>query len=305
MNFVNLENVVGDNVYVHESAVIHQSSVIKGSRVFIGKNVEIHKDCRLVCAEKLYVGDNTVIKEGFWAFCRELVILEHNYILEGVWVEGSINSLETVCLIGARNLICQNVRINCNNKVEIGSNVVIGQNVEIWTHASAMDPIKGGPWVNKPVNIGSNLWLMANSTVLPGVKVGDNSQVGNYSFVNNDVPEGSFCAGIPVRVIKKNIYPKELSKDEKKALLDGIIQDYKKLASMKRFKPSLVYDCHTDLILFCVKNKAVFNLNNRVITGTNDEYIEDFRDYLRHRGIKFFTDKKFKSIVPKDFERWV
>jgi hypothetical protein len=35
----------------------------------------------------------------------------------------------------------------------------------------------------------------------------------------------------------------------------------------------------------------------------NNEYVEDFRDYLRHRGVKIFTDKPFKAIVPVDFRR--
>ena len=38
---------------------------------------------------------------------------------------------------------------------------------------------------------------------MPGVKIGENSFIGAFSFVNNDIPDNVVAAGIPAKIIKK------------------------------------------------------------------------------------------------------
>ena len=45
-----------------------------------------------------------------------------------------------------------------------------------------------------------------------------------------------------------------------------------------------------------------YNINTKEMIGLSNEVSEDFRDYLRRRGIKIYTDKPFKSIKPKWME---
>ena len=45
--------------------------------------------------------------------------------------------------------------------------------------------------------------------------------------------------------------------------------------------------------------KTVFDCNKKEIKGELNRHSEDFRDFLRYRGIKIFTGKPFKSIPPK------
>jgi acetyltransferase-like isoleucine patch superfamily enzyme len=56
---------------------------------------------------------------------------------------------------------------------------------------------KGGAVVEDYVRIG------ANSTILPGVRIGRNSLIGAGSVVTKDVPPGSVVAGNPATVIKQ------------------------------------------------------------------------------------------------------
>lgn len=298
--------IEGEFVKIHKSAKIDANAKIKGKNITIEENVEIGKNFDCICAIKLHIGKNTIIKDNVKIFCRELTIGEHNYILENVWIEGSLNSINSVVEIGDRNLICQWTRINCNEKVKIGSNVGIGQNVDIWTHGSFMDVLEGYPYICAPVTIGDNVWLIARSTVLPGVKIGNHVIIGNNSLVNNDAPDGSFCAGIPARIIKQNEYPKKLSQHEIDNIILNIIEDYKKLLQFKDFNVKISYE--GNIIKFKVEGlegEAIFDIKNRTISGMNNEYVEDFRDYLRHRGVKFFSDKPFRAIVPLDFRRWL
>ncbi|NUU78867.1 sugar O-acetyltransferase [Paenibacillus xylanilyticus] len=55
----------------------------------------------------------------------------------------------------------------------------------------------------KPVIIGNDVWLSANVTVCGGVTIGDRCVIGAGSVVTQDIPEDSFAAGVPCRVIRK------------------------------------------------------------------------------------------------------
>lgn len=55
----------------------------------------------------------------------------------------------------------------------------------------------------KPVTIGNDVWLSANVTVCGGVTIGDGCVIGAGSVVTQDIPEGSFAAGVPCRVIRQ------------------------------------------------------------------------------------------------------
>jgi acetyltransferase-like isoleucine patch superfamily enzyme len=53
------------------------------------------------------------------------------------------------------------------------------------------------------VVIGKNVWIGANSVILPGVKIGDNSVIGAGSVIIEDVPAYSVVGGNPAKIIKQ------------------------------------------------------------------------------------------------------
>lgn len=55
---------------------------------------------------------------------------------------------------------------------------------------------------NKPVHIGSNVWIGANAVVLPGVTIGDNTVIGAGSVVTKDIPANVIAVGNPCRVLR-------------------------------------------------------------------------------------------------------
>ena len=42
--------------------------------------------------------------------------------------------------------------------------------------------------------------------------------------------------------------------------------------------------------------ETIYDIKERTIHGRDSDIVEDLRDYLRRRGIKFYTDKGFRSI---------
>ena len=81
--------------------------------------------------------------------------------------------------------------------IEIGDNSLIGYNVTILCHEFLVKEFR-----KAPVKIGKNVMIGANSTVLSGVTIGDNSVISAMSLVNKDIPKNSFVGGIPAKVIK-------------------------------------------------------------------------------------------------------
>lgn len=89
--------------------------------------------------------------------------------------------------------------------IEIGSNVLFGPRVGIYTSNHAVDPwerMKGACYA-KPVKIGSNVWIGAGVSINQGVTIGDNTIIGSGSVVTKDIPANVIAAGVPCKVIRE------------------------------------------------------------------------------------------------------
>ena len=51
------------------------------------------------------------------------------------------------------------------------------------------------------INIGNNVFIGTNSTLLYDVNIGDNVIIGAGSLVNRDIPSMSIAAGVPAKVV--------------------------------------------------------------------------------------------------------
>jgi len=255
----------------------------------IGKNVVIECD-------DFTLGANSIIKDDCIIKCTKFVAGKGLYMCEGVEIgRGGCFGPNSKVYIGDNVGIFERTIINPSDEVHIGDNVGIGGEVMIWTHGAWLDVMQGFPADFGPVKIGKNVWLPARSIVLPNVEIGDNTVIGIGSIVNKNIPSGSLAAGSPCKVIKENYYPKQLSSDEKLAIIDDIINDYRYLAEYKSIVLGLEFTENT-IILTHNEGNTVYDLVNRTMTGDINRLSEDFRDYLRRRGIKIYTENPFKSL---------
>jgi acetyltransferase-like isoleucine patch superfamily enzyme len=81
-------------------------------------------------------------------------------------------------------------------KITVGTNSVIGYNTTILAHEYLIKEYRLGPVV-----IGSEVMIGANSTILPGVTIGDGAIVSAGTVVHKDVEPGTFVGGNPMRLI--------------------------------------------------------------------------------------------------------
>ena len=84
--------------------------------------------------------------------------------------------------------------------IEIGNNVTIAPRVHILCHDASTKTFLNYTKIGR-VTIGDNVFIGAESVVLPGVTVGSNVIIGANSTVTHDVPDNTVVAGSPARVI--------------------------------------------------------------------------------------------------------
>lgn len=137
--------------------------------------------------------------------------------------------LPFICDYGCNIYLGNNVSVNMNctfidcNKIEIGDNVLIASNVQIYTSAHPIelsdrltpdwDPESGEYFCRTyalPVKIGNGCWIGGGAIILPGVTIGDGAVIGAGSVVTKDIPADCLAAGNPCRVMRRiNISAKE------------------------------------------------------------------------------------------------
>ena len=86
--------------------------------------------------------------------------------------------------------------INAKYGVEIQENVQIGSHCSIYSW-STIDDKRGKVVIKRNAKIGSH------SVVMPNVTVGENSIIGAYSFVNEDIPANVMACGIPIKLVRR------------------------------------------------------------------------------------------------------
>lgn len=57
-------------------------------------------------------------------------------------------------------------------------------------------------WIAKPVIICDDVWVGANSVILPGITIGKGAVVGAGSVVTKDVPAYAIVMGNPAKIKK-------------------------------------------------------------------------------------------------------
>lgn len=84
--------------------------------------------------------------------------------------------------------------------IEIGDNVTLAPRVHVLAHDASTKAFLGYTKIAR-VTIGNNVFIGAESVVLPGVTIGNNVVIGANSTVTHSIPDNSVAVGCPARVI--------------------------------------------------------------------------------------------------------
>ena len=109
-------------------------------------------------------------------------------------------------LIGENTFIGPNVIIYGHGYVTIGDNCLVAMGCKIIAanHTYALGTnINMQKNIFKPIVIGNDVWIGADTKVLAGVIIGDGCVVAAGSVVTKSIPANTIVAGIPARAIKQ------------------------------------------------------------------------------------------------------
>lgn len=109
------------------------------------------------------------------------------------------------CIIGEKTFINHNAYLMDGAEIKIGDNCFIGPNCGMYTAAHPIFFEERNKGLEKalPINIGDNVWIGGDVTILPGASIGNNSVIGAKSLVTKDITANVVAFGNPCRVIRK------------------------------------------------------------------------------------------------------
>ena len=121
--------------------------------------------------------------------------------------------------------------------IEIGDNVTMAPRVHILCHDASTKQFLGYTKIGR-VTIGDNVFIGAESVILPGICIGNNVVIGANSTVTHNVSDNSVVVGSPARVI--STLDKYLEKEKQRMSMSPIYgEDYtlrKNVSMAKRMR---------------------------------------------------------------------
>ena len=185
---------------VHEDNIIHDVGVAFKSKDIIHAieediNEIYHKDpaCN-------YFFQPLLFYKGFQAL--------QAYRVANYWVEEKLSfSLYIQSVVSEKfNVdIHPNAKMGKGIMVDHASGVVIGETAIVGDYSSIFHGVTlggvGSEKGQRHPQVGKNVLLSANSTIVGNIKIGDNAKIGAGSVVLNDIPKDCTAVGVPAKVI--------------------------------------------------------------------------------------------------------
>jgi len=173
-----------------------------GRGTVFGRNMGIRNPSRIFIGKQGVIDDNVVLDakgiESGRIVIGDAVVISRNNILscKGGFIE-----------IGDHTNIAQNCLIHSEERVSIGSNVIVAAYTYIvgggnHDYSRLDTPIIRQPNLSRGgITISDNVWIGARVTILDGVTVNSGAVIGAGAVVTEDIPENSVVAGIPAKVM--------------------------------------------------------------------------------------------------------
>jgi acetyltransferase-like isoleucine patch superfamily enzyme len=127
------------------------------------------------------------------------------FLYPGLYLETRGNGHIT---LGDGVVISRGVHIVSHAEITIGEGTGIGEYTSIrdanHTRGDGSSVRESGHQ-GKAIRIGRNAWIGRGVTILPGATIGDDAVVGANSVVTRDVPPSCTVAGVPARLLVKEL----------------------------------------------------------------------------------------------------
>lgn len=132
-------------------------------------------------------------RSGIFRFLplQSRVVFPHNIIIHGELAHSPL----------AQSLVSSTLYLQAINVIHIHSSVLIGPDVKVISANHDVNNLS--KWLHaEPITIHENVWIGANSIILPGSLLSKNSVVGAGSVVKGTFPPNVIIAGVPAKIVK-------------------------------------------------------------------------------------------------------
>jgi len=336
----NFRNTAGvmirvDRMVLEDGVTVGRGVLIKGGTIRLAEHTSIKGNNTINVKDKLEIGEYGTINEHCEISGRDIGIGQELWMLPyGKIGGGSAFEVHSKLRIGHYCHIGIYCLINTARPVYIGDEVGLGTRTMLYAHGAYSSALKGFPVAFGEIHIGSYTWL-PGAIVTPGVNIGENCVIGVNSLVNRDIPDGSFAAGSPVKIIKENAFPREISPQERDNFFRSFLQTFAEVCSDKHEveysatsdvikvkideitvlfkehleKEDLKYDKNRTILIVYAndllannvdnldKNVTVFDLKKKYIYGFADDLSNRLVNQLRRYGIRFYSRRKGQAYV--------
>ena len=265
-----------------KNVFIKANTIQIGNDVSFGNSVDIKLKGDFAIGDRSHLGDDVSIRGNNVSIGCDL------FHSQGLRVGGGGRQHPNANLsIGDRCTIHNNF-INVCEPVDIGNDVGLSPEVSILTHGYWLSVLDGFPAKFSGVKIGNGVIVGYRSLIMMGVTIGEMAVIGAQSVVARNVEPLSIYAGNPASLIRK-IVP--LTEEQKREMVAHILQEYKAISAYHSISPLVTVDYPIITV-----NKCRFDVENLSVAGEEDEVTDDFRDYVRKWGFRFYSKRPFKSV---------
>ncbi len=106
--------------------------------------------------------------------------------------------------LGANVHINENVVISAKrSEVTIGDNVIFSTGCVVTSIGYDFDGRSENHHSDAAITIEDNVWIGANATILPNVRIGQGAVIGAGAVVTKDVAPRTIVGGVPAKLIRK------------------------------------------------------------------------------------------------------
>lgn len=183
---MDVESKIGENCMIFPSTIIGFKYTENSKPAILGNNCVIRSGAVIYCdvqaGDRLITGHNILIREH--TRMGSYIVVGSNAVIDGHVRIGSYVKIETGVYIPT----------HC----EIGSYVFIGPRV-VLTNDKYPQKMRE-QYRPEGAIIEDNVSIGANSTILPGVKIGEGSFIAAGSVVTKDIPPMSLVKGNPGQI---------------------------------------------------------------------------------------------------------
>ena len=168
--------------------------------------IDVHRSAKIIGSKfALHIGAVWTPKDPF----PSLLVIRQNGSIQikkkfRVYTGAKIYINNNATLVLGSGYINHNLNISCFERIEIGENVAISENLTIRDSDNHSIDSSHRPMA-MPIKIGNNVWIGMNVTILKGVNIGDGAVIASGSIVTKNVQKKSLVAGVPAKEINENI----------------------------------------------------------------------------------------------------